>query len=284
MKIWSWRHAIQVADIPSVTKLVLLNLSIYHNDRGEGFWPSYERQAIDTGLSRRAVIEHIHKAVELGFLEKQSELRDNGSASSNRYFPCIPDSAVVHQDHQGVVHEDNHPSESPALGVVHQVHPHIESNKILSIDNNINNTRSKKKISLAELSTDHVADWLAQKRSEGRYLNHDAKFVLEKFKDYCQSNGKKYSDYIAAYRNSFDWEKFQPKNHRKNNAKTGYSDILAAGIRANAAEGEFHSTIPTGNGQSNFIGSQYALNNQADYQRDNGGSGKRLLQHSPSGS
>lgn len=143
MKIWSWRHAIQVADIPAVTKLVLLNLSVYHNDRGDGFWPSYERQAVDTGLSRRAVIEHVHKAVDAGLLEKVTELRDNGSSASNRYFPSIPGQMVVQEVHggvnlvHGVVQEDHQGSAGGALGVVQEVHPPIESIKIESIDSTV---------------------------------------------------------------------------------------------------------------------------------------------------
>lgn len=70
-----------------------------------------------------------------------------------------------------------------------------------------------KKITIDQLSVSHVSDWLNEKRSKGQYLNHDPDFILEKFKDYCRAKGKKYSDYIAAYRNSFDWQSCQPKNN-----------------------------------------------------------------------
>lgn len=68
-----------------------------------------------------------------------------------------------------------------------------------------------RKVSLAELSVDHIAEWLARKRGAGKYARHDEHFVLEQFRDYCTSKGKKYDDYIAAYRNAFEWDRCQPK-------------------------------------------------------------------------
>lgn len=70
--------------------------------------------------------------------------------------------------------------------------------------------RGREKVSLDELSTDHILEWLTKKRAKGHYVHHDAELVLEKFKDYCQSKGKKYVDYVAAYRGAFDWEKCKP--------------------------------------------------------------------------
>ncbi|MCE9567468.1 MAG: hypothetical protein K8U57_36160 [Planctomycetes bacterium] len=67
------------------------------------------------------------------------------------------------------------------------------------------------RVGLDELSVDHISDWLSEKRSQGKYLTHDPHFVLEQFKDYCKSKGKTYADYIAAYRNAFEWERCQPK-------------------------------------------------------------------------
>lgn len=66
------------------------------------------------------------------------------------------------------------------------------------------------KPSLEELTTDHVREWLAEKRTQGRYLSHDESFILEYFKNYCKSKGKRYDDYIAAYRNAFEWDNCQP--------------------------------------------------------------------------
>lgn len=70
-----------------------------------------------------------------------------------------------------------------------------------------------KKVTLAELSVDHIADWLSRKRSEGKYLKHDEHFILDYFKNYCQSKGKRYDDYTAGLRNAFEWDRCQPKDY-----------------------------------------------------------------------
>ena len=70
---------------------------------------------------------------------------------------------------------------------------------------------NKKKPTLEDLSVDHIADWLAEKRNKGIYNTHDEHQVLETFKDYCKAKGKTYADYQAAYRNSFTWQRNQPQ-------------------------------------------------------------------------
>lgn len=65
-------------------------------------------------------------------------------------------------------------------------------------------------VSLEELAVDHIAIWLARKRTEGKYRDHDEYRIVEIFKDFCKSTGKKYEDYVAALRNAFDWDRCQP--------------------------------------------------------------------------
>lgn len=76
----------------------------------------------------------------------------------------------------------------------------------------INNAREK--ITLNELSVYHIQDWLADKRNHGEYIHIDPAQVLDAFKNYCQSKGKVYKDYVAAYKNAFGWERFHPKHAR----------------------------------------------------------------------
>ncbi len=91
------------------------------------------------------------------------------------------------------------------------------------------------KTTLEELSTDHIKDWLWQKRLEGRYILHKENEILETFKNYCQSKGKIYADYIAAYKNAFDWDRCQPK--------TG-ADSLAQQYEDAARRGEERARNP----------------------------------------
>jgi len=76
--------------------------------------------------------------------------------------------------------------------------------------------KEKKKISLNDLSVDHIRDWLDKKRSEGKYLNHDEHFILEQFKDYCEANGRTYKNYVAALHRAFTWDTCQPKPNGAN--------------------------------------------------------------------
>lgn len=79
--------------------------------------------------------------------------------------------------------------------------------------------RAKKNtgISLDDLSIDHVSEWLMKKRVGGKYLTIDEQALLEKFKDYCRSTGKKYADYTAAFRNSFEWDNPPLKGNSREN-------------------------------------------------------------------
>lgn len=73
------------------------------------------------------------------------------------------------------------------------------------------------RVTLDDLSVDHIADWLARKRAEGKYIHHDERFILDYFKNYCRSKGKRYADYIAGYRNAFEWDRLQPKPNGASN-------------------------------------------------------------------
>lgn len=67
------------------------------------------------------------------------------------------------------------------------------------------------RVALEDLSVDHIQTWLSEKRAQGKYLGHDEHFILDYFRNYCISKGKKYEDYLAAYRNAFTWDACQPK-------------------------------------------------------------------------
>lgn len=72
-------------------------------------------------------------------------------------------------------------------------------------------TAQKASANLESLCIGDIQDWLIEKRQQGQYIHVDEYLVLERFKDYCYSKGKKYKDYKAALRNSFAWESNQPK-------------------------------------------------------------------------
>lgn len=97
--VWGWRQAIQKANIESTTKLVLFNLSCWMNEQGQGCYPSTARQAQETGLSERAVCEHLQKAVAAGFLIKRLHGYSGKGWARHDYVACYPNSmALVTQD------------------------------------------------------------------------------------------------------------------------------------------------------------------------------------------
>lgn len=101
-----------------------------------------------------------------------------------------------------------------------------------------NDKRASKKLTLDELSVVHISDWISEKRAEGKYINHDENFILEYFKNYCKSKGKKYDDYIAAYRNAFEWDSCQPKQRKGGDPATNaYNAAQSIIARRNAAAG-----------------------------------------------
>lgn len=77
----------------------------------------------------------------------------------------------------------------------------------------------KEKISLDELSVEHISEWLNGKRQQGIYINHDEHEILESFKNYCKAKGKKYADYRAGYQNAFKWQQNQPNGGHNTNGK-----------------------------------------------------------------
>lgn len=83
---------------------------------------------------------------------------------------------------------------------------------------------------LIDVTLDANAEWLAEKRAQGKYLHHDEQFILETFINYCKSKGKNYVDHLAAYRNAFGWDRCQPVSRRTQSHQGG---AYQAGIRDN---------------------------------------------------
>lgn len=91
VEVWSWRQAVQRSALKPTTKLVLLNLSIYMNEVGECCYPTTRQQALDTGLSERAVCTHLVLAVEAGLLEKARHGFGGQGWARNEYMARLPD-------------------------------------------------------------------------------------------------------------------------------------------------------------------------------------------------
>src|SRR5476649_1074544 len=90
MKVWSWRQALLRAPMEPSTKLILLALSTYMNDHGEGCYPSVEQLCKDTSLSERSVFYHLKKAESEGFLVKDKRELSGRKWAANEYRAALP--------------------------------------------------------------------------------------------------------------------------------------------------------------------------------------------------
>lgn len=122
------------------------------------------------------------------------------------------------------IHDENTPlfnDKTDSYGTVTEpLRFHHSETETETETDNIDNGDSKKsanKVSLADLSVNHISEWLMEKRVGGKYLSVDEFRLLEIFKDYCTSKGKVYKDYVAAYRNAFEWASVPRKGNDSGN-------------------------------------------------------------------
>jgi DNA-binding transcriptional ArsR family regulator len=73
----------QVTGSP-MTKAILMALANYANQDGES-WYGYAKIAADAEMGESTVRKHIERLIELGLVQVERRLRENGSTQSNRY-------------------------------------------------------------------------------------------------------------------------------------------------------------------------------------------------------
>lgn len=82
---WSWRHAIIKSALPATTRHVLLTVSCFMNETGDGCYPTQKQLAEATGLSERAVRAQLEIAEEAGWI-KRSEHGFKGQRWRNHEY------------------------------------------------------------------------------------------------------------------------------------------------------------------------------------------------------
>ena len=90
---FTWRSAVASSLGPpsSTTRLVLFCLSLHMNEQGENCFPSIDRLARESALSKKAVIDHITLAEDGGWIEKQERPERNGQGWRRmQYSPTMP--------------------------------------------------------------------------------------------------------------------------------------------------------------------------------------------------
>jgi hypothetical protein len=70
-----WRNALKRSDLPATRRFVLVSLSLYAGNDGQGAWPSTRRLAADTALSRECVEQHLLGAEAAGWIRRDRTSR-----------------------------------------------------------------------------------------------------------------------------------------------------------------------------------------------------------------
>lgn len=223
-KLFSWRHAIQQSWLNSTTKLVLLNLSIYMNERGGGCFPSIKTQSSDTGLCERSVYAAINQAERAGYLKKHKTYTAN--VAHNNYVASVPDGveiegAPLHQMHpapDAPLHQMQVPPAPDAGTPLHQMHP----NSPIELSNELSNKKTKaKKDSNRKLTIDkweekngrlQPLDFAAYGEANGFTQEQIARF-LERFRDNCKAHGRQYVNFAKAF-TSWNWRRDEPTGNK----------------------------------------------------------------------
>lgn len=93
--LFTWRSALASKHGPqATTRLVLLVLGLYMNEKGGSCFPSTRALEQDTGLSRRAVMTHLDLAVEGGWLIRYERQGRGQSWKAYGYRAAIPQAAL----------------------------------------------------------------------------------------------------------------------------------------------------------------------------------------------
>lgn len=143
--LFTWRSAFQSPGGPEspVTRHVLLSISLYMSEKGEGAFPSMEKLSEDTGLNLRTIKKHVPLAEELGWIKVVKKAGRGRGWKRNDYKAQIPESyykkmkefeaEVVNEIHQqggepytppqnNVVNLSTGRGESECIDVVNEVH------------------------------------------------------------------------------------------------------------------------------------------------------------------
>lgn len=113
LPLFDWRAAVCSQHGPEkpTTRFVLLTLALHMSVKGDSCFPSIDLLAEESGLSRRAVIEHLQIAEATGWLAKKDRSTRNGQGWRRvEYYGLIPAGieAKLRTPKTDVVHQGNH--------------------------------------------------------------------------------------------------------------------------------------------------------------------------------
>lgn len=88
--LFDWRSAVASKFGPEkpTTRFVLLTLALHMSPKGDSCWPSIDLLAEESGLSRRAVIEHLQLAEQNGWIAKRDRSTRSGQGWRRVEYFC----------------------------------------------------------------------------------------------------------------------------------------------------------------------------------------------------
>ena len=116
-EFFSWRHCVISSDLYSVTKHVLLTLSCYYSESGQGVFPNTQTLAQNCSLSERAVITHIANAATAGWVKVSKHGFGDQRWRRNEYKLTLPDGYLDEMERKEALNDVQH-DEEKALNVV----------------------------------------------------------------------------------------------------------------------------------------------------------------------
>jgi hypothetical protein len=215
--LFAWRRAVLSDRGPSpTTRYVLMVISTHMDGNGESCFPSIATLAVESGLSRRVVIEHIAKAAAGGWIRKSAKGLTGQSWRRHSYTAAIPENVVTQNHHldEKVVTESNRLgfeggyAESPPFtegGYFERKKVVTQSNPSTSISTSVcvppkkskPKTATKKKTS----APDHLDITEAMRDlAKSKGYTGDLAELTATFLDHHRAKGSLFIDWTAAWR------------------------------------------------------------------------------------
>lgn len=212
--VFSWRDAIRRSTLAAPTKHVLLNLSLYMNDTGEGCFPSLKKQAEDTSLSERTVCTHLQLAEDAGFLFKSKHGFKGRQWKRNEYVAIFPITSVLKTEADARADEHSERG-TESLSVNARGTESNDSEALKEVPTNsplnspkvkINKKKPRTLVSIDEWETKVGSPLCLQQMQswvKAKNYNPDlVKEMIEEFRTRMRASDNRYADYRAAFQ---DW-------------------------------------------------------------------------------
>lgn len=93
--LFRWREAIQQSILPHTTRLILFDLSLHMETDGTKCFPSTERLARETGLSKKTICTRLGEKETKRWVRIEVRVKPGQAWRHHQYYPLLPKGGVV---------------------------------------------------------------------------------------------------------------------------------------------------------------------------------------------